>query len=521
MNNGRKTIAIIGAGVGGIVAAKTSFEAGFTPTVFEKSPNIGGIWSPKGLTWDGMHTNVGNYCVSLSDFPWPDGSLIFPKSRQVYQYFLDYIDQNKIGHFFKLQTWVESVRQLEDKRWEVTSVSNGQRAVEVFDFCIVSSGFNSKPCLPTEYQEGKSIFKGEIVHSADYRTGDDRFRGKKVLIIGAAASASEIAVDVVGWAESVQMLVRNKYFVAPKIVRKQIEENKYMLSSVDELFYERRKFYTHISTSEKLQTAKDFYRRLCPIQTNQAKSPPSIYINVEDYDLTTMPKFTTSEEFLGLVQGSKIQIKNDVVASFRPDGLVTKDNTFIEADVIICCTSHQANFSFFDEDTLAKLNFDHSNSNNPLVLYKNTWHPDLPNLAFIGIFRSIVSVIAELQSIWITKVFTGQLSLPPRETMMESIGVELERRRLNPDMQYPFPFNYLCDMVAREVGAMPDLDKIKEEDPELFEMLWTGPIFPEHFQLNIPEKRARAIDRIKHVNRHFNRIFTKEQIAGISLHNFT
>jgi len=44
MEEGRK-VAIIGAGSGGITAAKSLIEDGFRVTVFEKTDDIGGQWN--------------------------------------------------------------------------------------------------------------------------------------------------------------------------------------------------------------------------------------------------------------------------------------------------------------------------------------------------------------------------------------------------------------------------------------------------------------------------------------------
>jgi cation diffusion facilitator CzcD-associated flavoprotein CzcO len=41
-----KTVAIVGAGSAGLVAAKVLMEDGFNVTLFERQKHIGGIWSP-------------------------------------------------------------------------------------------------------------------------------------------------------------------------------------------------------------------------------------------------------------------------------------------------------------------------------------------------------------------------------------------------------------------------------------------------------------------------------------------
>jgi dimethylaniline monooxygenase (N-oxide forming) len=44
LNDGSKAIAVIGAGISGIMAAKYLRDVGLDVTVFERSTGLGGIW---------------------------------------------------------------------------------------------------------------------------------------------------------------------------------------------------------------------------------------------------------------------------------------------------------------------------------------------------------------------------------------------------------------------------------------------------------------------------------------------
>ena len=52
-----KTVAIIGAGASGLVAAKTLLEDGFDVTIFERQTKVGGLWSPV-LAYANLHNQV-------------------------------------------------------------------------------------------------------------------------------------------------------------------------------------------------------------------------------------------------------------------------------------------------------------------------------------------------------------------------------------------------------------------------------------------------------------------------------
>ena len=74
-----KTVAVVGAGPGGLAATKCCIDEGLRPTCFEKSSELGGLWyytedarrdgrvcvSPKTMT------NLSKELLAFSDFPMP------------------------------------------------------------------------------------------------------------------------------------------------------------------------------------------------------------------------------------------------------------------------------------------------------------------------------------------------------------------------------------------------------------------------------------------------------------------
>lgn len=75
-----KTVAIIGAGPGGLVAAKTLLKhpsGAFEAKVFDKKPTVGGLWAVpresgrfRGGLDPELETNVSKYFQAFSDLSW-------------------------------------------------------------------------------------------------------------------------------------------------------------------------------------------------------------------------------------------------------------------------------------------------------------------------------------------------------------------------------------------------------------------------------------------------------------------
>ncbi|MGB5809597.1 MAG: NAD(P)-binding domain-containing protein, partial [Polyangiales bacterium] len=73
-------------------------------------------------------------------------------------------------------------------------------------------GYNRAPYLPT--WPGQDTFRGEILHSDAYRNGE-RWRGKRVLVIGSGNSGAEIAIDLVEHGATAAICIRGPiHFVA-------------------------------------------------------------------------------------------------------------------------------------------------------------------------------------------------------------------------------------------------------------------------------------------------------------------
>lgn len=61
-----RTVAIVGAGAAGLVAAKTLLVDGFDVVLFEKNASLGGIWSPDGSYYN-LHTQQPGGTMEYSD----------------------------------------------------------------------------------------------------------------------------------------------------------------------------------------------------------------------------------------------------------------------------------------------------------------------------------------------------------------------------------------------------------------------------------------------------------------------
>ena len=100
-------MAIIGAGISGLLACKYTLSKGFHPTIFEAKSSIGGVWT-KTVETTKLQTPKPAY--QFSDFPWP--STVeddFPNQHQVFDYIQSYANHFDLLRHIKFNTKVLSI----------------------------------------------------------------------------------------------------------------------------------------------------------------------------------------------------------------------------------------------------------------------------------------------------------------------------------------------------------------------------------------------------------------------------
>lgn len=474
-----KRVAIVGAGVSGLATAKHQLEQGLIPTVFEKYNSIGGIWNQEcGNTWNTMHTNLSKFYVSLSDFPWPKSTQILPTTQEVAEYLQNYAKHFNLIEHIKCNSKVTYVTQLENKKWLVKweNTSTNETYEDTFDCLILSSGIYSKGFI-AQY-DNMNQFKGNLIHSKGYNAlkTSQSLHEKRVIVIGQSFSGAEISADLVRAGASVLNIINRPYWILPALIKMNPQSSSPGLPA-DCLMFNRKAANTNSS-------AREINTLMATIIPLQNKIPP-LYIDPTSDDPLIV---ATSTDYIKFAHEGKIVVKRQKIKKFTENGVILDDDTFEHADVVIFCTGYRLSLDFVDKKLLDIMEFDEKQYLQPLILYKSTFHLDLENFACVGLIKESIYPILEAQSRWVSMVFSGKVKLPPREEFEAALKSEREYRNL-PEYKYKMQirrerFVLYADDIAKEIGALPDFEKIKESEPELYRMLWEGPLSSIHYRLN-------------------------------------
>jgi 4-hydroxyacetophenone monooxygenase len=190
-------VAIIGAGMSGLVAGRRLQQAGVPFVILEKNADVGGTWYEN--RYPGCRVDVPNHLYSYSFFQREDWPQRFSTQAVLLDYFRECTDTLDLRKHIRFETEVVGATFREPTGdWEVLiRAADGTEDSLAADVLVSAVGQLNRPRLPDI--DGRDTFVGASFHSAQWDT-TVALTNKRVAVIGTAASAIQlipaIAVDV-------------------------------------------------------------------------------------------------------------------------------------------------------------------------------------------------------------------------------------------------------------------------------------------------------------------------------------
>jgi dimethylaniline monooxygenase (N-oxide forming) len=455
----KANVAIIGAGPGGLAAARYLREHGFSCTIFEQSSDIGGQWNARSEhsgIWPGMRTNTSRVLTRFSDLPHESGLATYPTNEEMLAYFKRYAGEFGVIQDVMLNTRVEHVERSANEYAVRYKSASADSVTETFQYVVVASGRYNHPSLPQV--TGLDSFSGSsgVIHSFRYKDPES-YRGLRVLVGGCAISALEIASDLAMLGAKVVSCYRRQRYVLPKL---------FAGIPTDHLAYTRFEalcaevFPPDVSGSN----LKELVLR--------ANGSPEQFGAFRPMDDIGKAGITLSQYFLPLVAEGRISVKPwiSTVAGRR---ITFTDGTQDEFDAIIFATGYDISLPFLSAGIRKIVDLDRHH----IDLFNFTFHPELPGLAFVGLHDQGGPYLPplELQARWIAYVWSGAVAAPNSEEIANGIA-KYRARRGQPQKQ---AMHTMALLFARAAGVEPSPDDF----PELARALLFGPLSPASFRL--------------------------------------
>ena len=467
----RKRVAVVGAGVSGLTAAKCLIDAGLEPVVFEAGAELGGIWRydetlPEGggPAYRGLRTNTTKQETAFSDFPFPAHLPDHPPRAEVLRYLQAYAGRFDLCRRIRFRTEVSRINPAGAGRWTVETCSPAGRRVETYDAVVVGSGIFRDPVLPA--LPGLDTFAGTIMHSRAYMAPHD-FAGQAVLVVGGGSSATDVAVEASAVARHVYVSVRGMALgkdgpdqATPRRLRAALDR---ILSPVA-----RDRLVRHASL---------VWSGRLPRRGRVAPDAPFV--------LGTAPFVPNPKLRTPLAQGT-VSLKPGIAHVDR-DCVAFVDGSHAKINTIVFATGYALSFPF-----LATSIF--SAAMDGLDLYRLVFPPEWPTLAFVGLFRvsGPAPPVAEMQARWATGVFTGAVRLPSAGQMWAEIAAR--REQIARTGGNPFRLNAAAyeDLLARELDVLPRFWR----HPTLVRPILAGPHVAAQYRLDGPGRWPGAAQAI-------------------------
>ncbi len=202
-------VIIIGAGPGGLCTAIKLREAGIEDfVILEKAEGVGGTWWHN--RYPGAECDVKSHLYSFSFELKTDWSRPFSGQAEILEYLQQVAKKYGILPYVRFKHAVRAAYWHDNQaRWEVAT-AHGQ----IFRAPIVVSGMGMFNEL-VQPDLGLDRFGGTVFHSARWNTAHD-LTGKKVAVIGSAASAVQFVPEIAAKTTKLHLFQRTANWVAPK-----------------------------------------------------------------------------------------------------------------------------------------------------------------------------------------------------------------------------------------------------------------------------------------------------------------
>lgn len=463
----RKHIAVIGAGISGLVTAHILQKRSYKVTVYEKTDKIGGVWavSHPGVTLQSIDNQY-----YITDFPWPKKPDFHPTGQQVLDYFHAAIKALNLD--VRLNHFVRSMKEGNNNNgWEVEIEKRGAIEKKHFDFVIIAVGQYTDRKISLTFP-GQTSFKGKVLTEVDVRD-KSIFMNKKVVVLGFGRSALDMATFAVKQDAEVHHVFRTPHWVMMKkvlgihftrplyarmsssMVPSWAQPNSTQRFVHKHLTFLVNGFWQMISLIFRFQRNISAFGKGAEARKRIAKvSPKHPLLPDLRSALPLVP-----DDYYPYVASGKIEPHHAEIAGFTETGVTLSNGEIIDADIVVISVgSGPATFPFLPDKYRSML----EGEPDSVQLYRHLIHPRIPNLGFAGLNYSFFHMASvEICALWLSAVFSGEMELPSAEEMEAAIehvrqwkrdNIHFETSRL---MSVNARYQQYLDILLQDLGLSP------------------------------------------------------------------
>jgi len=412
------TVAIIGAGMSGLLNAFRLKQAGVPFVILEKNPSVGGTWYEN--KYPGCRVDVPNQFYSYSferRHPWP---LHYSPQAVLLEYFREFAQHHDLIKHIRFEHEVSSaVWDEKQQAWVIELVSPSGESTLTAQAIISAVGQLSRPKMPDI--PGMTSFRGPSFHSAEWDDSVD-LTGKRVAIIGSGASSAQICPVIAEKVKHLEVFQRtpNWFFPIPHYHEKIADGLQWMFDNSPS-YAKWYRFLLFWRGAEGVLPACKVDpnwpdKRLAVSQLNlDLRTLLEDYLKAEfadrpDLAEKVIPQYPPASKRIMVDNGSwakvlkrpNVSLITDGIAAITENGVQTADGTVHEADVIIYATGFHAHRFLNPMKIIGRGGVDlHEKWNGDASAYLGITMPGYPNLFFM--YGPNTNIVVNGSIIWFSE----------------------------------------------------------------------------------------------------------------------
>ena len=333
------TVAVLGAGAGGIAMGIKLRKAGYPFTIYEGSDGFGGTWRHN--TYPGAACDVPSHLYSFSFELNPYWSKTYATQPEILAYLERIADKYELRPHLRANTKITEARWDDGKQqWELTSAA-GERFTA--DVLVSALGMLHVPQVP--HIPGAERFQGRSFHSSQW-DHTKPLEGERVASIGTGASAIQYVPEIAPIVEHLTVFQRSPIWITPRADDPYSEEDQRRFARVPLaarrlrwqiwMTYERSKFGVEAEQTVMLtELARSYLERKVEDPVLRAKLTP-------DYPVGCKRPLFSRGWFPALTRPN-VRVVDEPIVEITETGLRTADGEEHPVDTIIYGTGFKAN----------------------------------------------------------------------------------------------------------------------------------------------------------------------------------